>query len=418
MEHHQPAMLNFSVLDEYLELKSDSMSRSSASVAMDDQKNMENFIGVVEVCIHQARNIHNICIYQNQDVYAKVLLSDKPEKKISSRIINGGGRNPVFNETLRLDVPTMDSSLRCEVWMLSRIRNYLEDQLLGFVLVPFSDVVSESGKPAREFELSSSELFHSPAGFVELSFKYTGTSPEVMEMPKSFSSGANVAEQNADFPDSNICCELDRIEFPDQEIVNENQRMVSEYLSCPCDQLEYLSENDNNDRVKTDDHSLEKADGDQGDNVVPTTVVSPSKDSTPSVNPNPVSSETVVDTLSFSKSLHLEDPSLHKDSDAQAGGSISAAAPVSSTAQPSINVGIEPKQKMVQEEIVDMYMKGMQQFTDALAKMKLPMDIADRSRAEKNKSNSPEESSSDGKAKASKSPDPSPRVFYGSGAFF
>lgn len=40
-----------------------------------------------------------------------------------------------------------------------------------------------------------------------------------------------------------------------------------------------------------------------------------------------------------------------------------------------MSVNLEPEQTVVQEQIVDMYMKSMQQFTESLAKMKLPMDI-------------------------------------------
>ncbi|KAH6821187.1 Calcium-dependent lipid-binding family protein [Perilla frutescens var. hirtella] len=292
---------------------------------MEAPRNMEKSIGQVEICIHQAKNIRNICIYQNQDVYARIFLNDKPEKQISTNVVNEGGQNPVFNETIKLDIETTDSSLRCEVWMLSRIKNYLEDQLLGFLLLPLSDVVSESGKPAREFELSSSEVFHSPAGFVELSFDCNGT---VMEMSRSQPSvGADAVPHNTD-----ICYELDKIEFSDQAMANEHQRMASEYLSCPCDDV---------------------------DDDVTETRVAPSKDSASS----PVETETAD--------------------------------------------CVEIEEKVVQEEIVDMYMKSMQQFTDALAKMKLPIDAAD---AEKG-SSKVEESGSDGKANAS-------RVFYGSRAFF
>ncbi|MBA0873298.1 hypothetical protein Goshw_000498 [Gossypium schwendimanii] len=61
-----------------------------------------NFIGVVEVYVYQARDIHNICIYHKQDVYAKLCLTSDPESTFSTKIINGGGRDPVFNENLRL----------------------------------------------------------------------------------------------------------------------------------------------------------------------------------------------------------------------------------------------------------------------------------------------------------------------------
>ncbi|KAF5949810.1 hypothetical protein HYC85_011803 [Camellia sinensis] len=146
-------------------------------------------IGVLEVYIHQARDIKNICIYHNQDVYAKIFLTSDPEKTVSTQIINGGGQNPVFTESLRLDVKTIDSSLKCEIWMLSRIRNYLEDQLLGFALVPLCDVVIGNGNVT-----------------------YNGSSPEVLGIPSS------LARLDSEVPVS-VPCELDKIEFPNPNIV-------------------------------------------------------------------------------------------------------------------------------------------------------------------------------------------------------
>ena len=35
-------------------------------------RNLEDSIGVLDVYIHQARYIQNICIYHKQDVYAKI----------------------------------------------------------------------------------------------------------------------------------------------------------------------------------------------------------------------------------------------------------------------------------------------------------------------------------------------------------
>ncbi|KAK8622969.1 hypothetical protein V6N13_117866 [Hibiscus sabdariffa] len=127
----------------------------------------QNSIGVLEVYVHQARDIQNICIYHKQDVYAKLCLTSDPESTVSTKIINGGGRNPVFNDKLRLNVRTVDSSLKIEIFMMSRVRNYLEDQLLGFALVPLSQVLLENGKLEKEFSLSSTDLFHSPSGFVQ-----------------------------------------------------------------------------------------------------------------------------------------------------------------------------------------------------------------------------------------------------------
>lgn len=43
--------------------------------------------------------------------------------------------------------------------------------------------------------------------------------------------------------------------------------------------------------------------------------------------------------------------------------------------QPATNMNLEAEQSAMQQQIVDMYMRSMQQFTESLAKMKLPMDI-------------------------------------------
>ncbi|MBA0580364.1 hypothetical protein Gorai_022584, partial [Gossypium raimondii] len=171
----------------------------------------ENSIGVLEVYVHQARDIHNICIYHKQDVYAKLCLTSDPESTVSTKIINGGGRNPVFNDNLRLNVRTVDSSLKIEIFMMSRVRNYLEDQLLGFA------------------------LFHSPAGFVQLSLAYAGLSPEVMAipaMPRDVAADETVKDSETGE------CELEKIEFPDPIIANENQMMVSEYIGIQCSNLD------------------------------------------------------------------------------------------------------------------------------------------------------------------------------------
>ncbi|KAL2474519.1 Calcium-dependent lipid-binding (CaLB domain) family protein [Abeliophyllum distichum] len=333
---------------------------------MDDKRIKEDLIGVLEVCVHQARNIHNICIYQNQDVYAKLFLTDDPDKNFSTRIINGGGKNPVFNENLRLNVQKMDSSLRCEVWMLSRVKNYLEDQLLGFTLVPLSEV-AEIGKEAQEFELSSSDLFHSPAGTLQLTLNYTGRSPDIIVIPTP--PHTTLAEKDLDEPDTNPC-ELDKIEFPDPKIVNDNEGWFWSTLAF---------------------HVL---------------IWTPKFPGTADVR----------NAKESSKSLkHDVKPLKDKTDDALEGETV----PATTIVQPLINLSIQPELKVDQKNIVDLYMKGMQQFTDALEKMKLPRDIVDGSMAEKEVSQT-EETGSAGKAQESKSdgPTPSPRVFYGSRAFF
>lgn len=80
------------------------------------------------------------------------------------------------------------------------------------------------------------------------------------------------------------------------------------------------------------------------------------------------------------------------------------------------SMNLEAEQSSMQQQIVDMYMRSMQQFTESLAKMKLPMDL-DKPEVEaqghgdviqhpKNKSDI-ENKKKDGS-----------RVFYGSRAFF
>ena len=39
------------------------------------------------------------------------------------------------------------------------------------------------------------------------------------------------------------------------------------------------------------------------------------------------------------------------------------------------NINMEAEQSAMQQQIVDMYTRSMQQFTESLAKMKLPMDL-------------------------------------------
>ncbi|KAG9145602.1 hypothetical protein Leryth_026923 [Lithospermum erythrorhizon] len=117
-----------------------------------------------------------------EDVLPRWLYTSDPENAISTKTINGGGQNPVFNDRVQLNVRTIESSLKCEIYMLSRVKNYLEDQLLGFALVLLSEVLVNDGKLEQEFPLSSTELFHSPAGLVQLSLAYNGASPDVFEI--------------------------------------------------------------------------------------------------------------------------------------------------------------------------------------------------------------------------------------------
>ncbi|XP_057461867.1 uncharacterized protein LOC130752093 [Actinidia eriantha] len=355
---------------------------------------LEGIIGTLDVYIHQARDIHNICIYHKQDVYAKICLTSDPEKTVSTQTINGGGRNPVFNEKLRLNVRTIDSYLKCEIWMLSRVRNYLEDQLLGFALVPLSEVLVKNGKLEKEFSLSSTDLFHSPAGFVQLLLSYTGASPEVMAI-----SAENVAVQDLEVAEP-LPSEFDKIEFPDPKIVNENQMMVSEYLDSQNRESFVSSDTENQHCSETEVHieCVSKHDS-------PLSSVSTTNGKSQSSDSSVASESSNLESVSPPKeNLKAKGEDIgDSESNATGGGS------GSTIAKPVVTVNIEPEQKVVQQDIVDMYMKSMQQFTDSLAKMKLPMDIESPPTGSGN-------SSSDQNSQASKNT--GSRVFYGSRAFF
>ncbi|KAG6577499.1 hypothetical protein SDJN02_23192, partial [Cucurbita argyrosperma subsp. argyrosperma] len=355
-------------------------------------------IGVLEVFVHQARDIHNICIYHKQDVYAKLSFTTHPENSVSTKTINGGGKNPVFNERVRLDVPMIDTTLKCEIWMLSRVKNYLEDQLLGFALIPLTEVVVVNGKLEKEFSLSSTDLFHSPAGFVQLSLSYNGASPEVMAIP--------VVETIVEVEDSDLTeprpSDLDMIEFPDPKIANEDQIMVSEYFGIPCSNLD--SESSESLTIsEVENHGIPVVES------FPTmNDKSSEEDSKVDSPPNNVQNDT-VSSPSSSKAQASSNGTADKEQTAENGEVYGSSS--DTITKPLVSVSVEPPEdKVVQQDIVDMYMKSMQQFTESLAKMKLPLDI------DTNSSPSSATSSSDPNLKSPKNS--GSRVFYGSRAFF
>ncbi|XP_057434193.1 uncharacterized protein LOC130726888 [Lotus japonicus] len=380
--------------------------------------NVEEFLGVLDVFVHQARDIQNICIYHKQDVYAKICLTSNPENTVSTKTINGGGRNPVFNDNLRLNVPTIECSLKCELWMLSRVKNYLEDQLLGFALVPLSEVLVQNGKLEKEFSLSSTDLFHSPAGFVQLSLSYTGASPDVMAIsttPTGLSS--HVTEQCSETSES-LARDLDKIEFPDPKIANEDHLMVSEYFGIPCEETQC------SDSLATSD--AENHSSEAGVRLVESfaacsveSAQPPKVDSPPSsVSTNGVSSHSAPASSESSDAAASKSPAQEqvsgtkedKNVDDKVGESNSSNGAQRDTfPKPVVTVNIEPEPQMVQQDIVDMYMKSMQQFTESLAKMKLPMDIESEPTSSGN-------SSTEQKLQPPKNS--TSRVFYGSRAFF
>ncbi|KAJ1394803.1 C2 domain [Sesbania bispinosa] len=415
------------------------------------------FSGFLDIYVHHARNIHNICIYDNQDVYAKFSLTYNPDETLSTRIINGGGKNPVFNENLRMKINQMDSVLKCEIWMFSRSRNHLEDQLLGFALVPVSQVVGK-GKVTEDYSLSSTDLFHSPAGTVQLT----------LSLDTSFPINSNVNPISQSATNSSISSEVvlldpkvsevmsdpieySRIEFPDINVVKENQKMVSEYFNLKSyGSIPFLCLGAS---PKVDDYemTMNSPDGNH-ESISPNESIQNSgfpSSTTTSLSDDRNSGDSVEkksnlggdSSNSFNVSLTVEGsqnsggacpdtPTSKKESEARDDKeskfsskekeinndrNIEAAKFGQVFSAPLGDINMEAEQSAMQQQIVDMYMKSMQQFTESLAKMKLPMDL-DKPESEGHGDVIQNHNST--KLETDKKKKDGSRVFYGSRAFF
>ncbi|CAN8301829.1 unnamed protein product [Cochlearia groenlandica] len=359
----------------------------------------EDLVGTLEVYVHQARDIHNVCIYHKQDVYAKLCLTSHPEKSVTTKVINGGGRDPVFDDKVKLDVRVLDTSLKCEIYMMSRVKNYLEDQLLGFALVPMSELLFKNGKLEKEFSLSSTDLYHSPAGFVQLSLSYNGSYPEVMVIP-AMPSSVSVDETTKNPEGSESAAdELEKIEFPDPNVANENEKMVSEYFEISCSAIDSETSDsfvssDTENHVTNSVTSVMKQDSPESCNAT-------NGDASPHA-----SAHSATETPNHEHLSVVNSKVDSKDSGSEASGETSEEKIV----KPVLTLSVEPESKVVQQDIVDMYMKSMQQFTDSLAKMKLPLDIDSPTKSEN--------SSSDSQKLPTPKSNNGSRVFYGSRPFF
>ncbi|XP_041998916.1 uncharacterized protein LOC121748551 [Salvia splendens] len=291
---------------------------------------------ILKIHVHHARNIHNICIYEKQDVYAKFSLTYDPDHTISTPIIRGGGRNPDFNEEdMAINVTQADAVLKCEIWMLSRAKHLMDDQLLGFALLPISSL-SLNKSLTQDFHLSSTDLFHSPAGTIKLSL-LLNTINTPLTTPTINTSSSSHDNDSIILVSEDYC----RMEFPDVSVADQNRQMVTEYFA------------------KNGAAPVRPWDG------------------------------------SF---LHLgAGPEEYENS---SEGSSSGMTSLSDDR----NTGDSIEEEVMQKQIVEMYVRSMQQFTESLAKMKLPMDL-DKDENEKKKKKKEKDSSCS-------------RVFYGSRAFF
>ncbi|XP_031480113.1 uncharacterized protein LOC116250547 [Nymphaea colorata] len=386
--------------------------------------------GVLHIYVHLARNIHNICIYDDQDVYAKFSLTCDPDEVLSTRTVHGGGRNPDFNEGLQIKIVQLDAVLKCEIWMHSRNANYLEDQLLGFVLVPLSSVIGK-GKLTRDFTLSSTDLFHSPAGFVQLTLFFENSAHPFPQLNSPADSTEVVLhdpkDQNLDH------CEYEKFEFPDVKITTENQRMVFEYFDmAKKNHASVLNFNANGLvtmpflQIGASPQTVDEYDM-AADSTGKICESSPEPPQVGAVETgNHVPDAGLLGCITTSLSL---DGSMEKRNDSGAStdvvdsknedskiddpvAKVGAIKLGSIFTNPLEEINLGPHQMVVQQQIVDMYMKSMQQFTESLAKMELPTDF-NRLGPEGGGEIIQRQSNLDKENKGS-----STRVFYGSRAFF
>ncbi|KAL0736043.1 hypothetical protein Bca4012_012253 [Brassica carinata] len=343
----------------------------------------QGFSGVLQVFVHNARNIHNICIYDNQDVYAKFSLTYNPDDTISTRIVHRAGKNPEFNQKLMINVNQIDAAvLKCEIWMMSRARHYMEDQLLGFALVPVSDIIGQDSV-TQDYSLSSTDLFHSPAGTVKLTLSIVNpslvaTSSSNPKVHTSISSEVVLLS-----PQVSETVDYTRIEFPDINVVIENKQMVTEYFnglgvrsgtaSFLCLGSTHLPETD----ITMTCLEEKELHGNGSFMASSSTTTSLSDDK------NTADSKEVAEVLR-SKGEEEE--------------------------QGEQKMNVETEETSMQKQIAEMYMKSMQQFTESLAKMKLPMDHNNTETRIQNRNNT-NDNGTEKKKEGS-------RVFYGSRAFF
>ncbi|KAI5084940.1 hypothetical protein GOP47_0001109 [Adiantum capillus-veneris] len=507
---HMPTSSNGS-LEEILPLHSEKTptmdtSRSREIVMHSPNANID---GMLDITLHHASNIHNICIYGKQDVYAKFSITQTQDTVYSTQPVRGGGKNPVFNQSLQILISKLDAVLKCELWMMSCARNYLEDQLLGFVLVPLSDLMG-MGKQTRDYTLTSTELFHTPAGTVSLSLMFYKRNAQLLlstmvsDVSKlhvsenGMGSYAHSLEEDGNNADNmsgwnartttgkedkgQTPVDYNSIEFPDLQVASENQQLVSIYMKMASsdsnmdditstrdgsqeqdggssvfpdpghamNDLEDVSQrhvhaggDDPKSEMVEGDCEMALSNGDEENYAMSGGTSICASQKTDAVGNLPIiqtrgacaSKEEMVDTMkskafnspvcssssqavpsptSISSSLGLS------SSDDKTMGSSDGQESISSfTDRPPalVSISLDPEVPVVQQQIVDMYMKSMQQFTESLAKMKLPFDTEGSTQSSGEQSREQPQSE-----KKHGVPEPvgkdGHRVFYGSRAFF
>ncbi|KAG8079100.1 hypothetical protein GUJ93_ZPchr0007g6306 [Zizania palustris] len=332
---------------------------------------------VLHIYVHHARGIHNICIYADQDVYAKFSLTSSPDDApaLSTRVASGGGANPRFDERLpplrvwRGRLAT--DALKCEIWMRSCAKRLLEDQLLGFALVPLAAVAAaDDARLEQDFLLSSTDLFHSPAGTIRLSLALLSGPPgDACPSPEPAAEPSITSEVVILQPAPPV--DYSRIEFPDLNVVKENDDMAVQYLP-----FLHLGGAQRPEAMEEEDDDCEMATSPRGEKPVPsegskndstTTAVSDDNRVISSSEPE-ATYKTRFDGDDVTAPMSCRSPDTPTSNSGKSGREKGAAEDVG-------DIDMETEQNAMQRQIMDMYVKSMQQFTDSLAKMKLPMEL-------------------------------------------
>ncbi|CAO1940968.1 unnamed protein product [Urochloa humidicola] len=334
---------------------------------------------VLDIYVHGACGIHNICIYGNQDVYAKLSLTSAPDDAppLTTRVAAEGGAAPRFDERLpplrvlpsRLAVDV----LKCELWMRScATRTVLDDQLLGFALVPLAAVADSAGArlDSRDFELSSTDLFHSPAGTVRLSLSLRYGAPgDAAACPPS---GPPSIASEVVILDPPPPVDYSRIEFDGLSADQENQAMAVQYL--PFLQLgettrrtaEAAMEEDAEMSTSPHGEKTQTASSDDGSkNASATSTVSDGR--VVSASAAGAAEKPVIADEAATPPRSPETPT--------SGGGEKALDDVFTSPLGDMDMDIEAEQSAMQRQIMEMYVKSMQQFSESLPKVRLPMDL-------------------------------------------
>ncbi|KAF7026059.1 hypothetical protein CFC21_038197 [Triticum aestivum] len=374
----------------------------------------------LDVYVHGARGIHNICIYADQDVYARFSLTSSPghAPALSTRVAARGGASPRFDERLpplRVRRGRLGTdALKCEVLMRSCAESVLEDQLLGFTLVPLAQVAATDGAEMerREFSLSSTDLTHSPAGTVSLSLalRSGGGDPCIAGPSDRAAAEPSITSEVVILEPPAPPVDYLGIEFPDLNTAKENDDMAVQYLPflhlgvAPFDAMEMVT-------------------SPRGENSMPVC-------SDGSKNASTTTTTSDDRAIDVSSSAATEKPHRHDgaheatvsapmcsgapDTPTSNGGAASGKEKVGVFKSPMATgdvIDMEAEQSAMQRQIMEMYVKSMQQFTESLGAMKLPMELDGDGGAgvvvQRDEKKPEAEARKDGA-----------RVFYGSRAFF